>query len=1004
MGIVYRAQQLEPERIVALKMLLPQQLDSAEMRERFRLEVRAIAALEHPAILPVYQVGEHEGMPYFTMKLATGGTLVSRAGQFKGGFREIAELLITLAEAVHFAHERGVLHRDLKPGNILFDDAGRAYVSDFGLAKFTEFAENDTPAALTRSIHLLGTPQFFPPEVASGGVGQATTACDLYSLGAILYELLAGRAPFVGEGLTALLKAIVEQEPPRPSKFFPGVPHELEIICLKCLVKEPSQRYGSAKELAEDLRRWLEGRAILARPVSVAARVRQWMHRNPALATVSLLLLLALTAGGILQLRTNGNLRRAVANANGALQQSLVAQAGLKRASSGMGQRFGTLELIARALSLDNDTSATDLQVSLRTETAGALSLPDLRTVSRWPVQVSHFEASVSFSDDLSRFATALQEGGVAVYATADRHQLQAFPGPKDNPAISFKFSPDGDWVAATFQDGHAEIYSVDAAHQAGIVAGQPAVRTVVEFLRDNRGVIVASQTEGLFSVDLMSGVRHALMPSLANCTALAVDKLGEQVSVLAQKAIHVVRVTDGSNVWSKPLTGAGTWADWSPDGRRLVIAIGQPSSEELVFDAVTGQVLEVFHDHDVAVGRVVFHPDGRSIISTSWDGRLVWRELAKDGFRFLSQGGPRLLRFSLDGKKLAYEPSHGEAGIYEIVQPAIFKEWQAPTPDGEASVLCLSPDGHLAATSSGSGVHLWDTTSRAEISFIPESRRTWYVMALFHPDGKSLLYSGVGIGINQVELLRDDQTTPGQPPLRVGPSRKLRGSDDFIALEFAPDGRSLIVGENKQSVKNERRSPDIWLWPDADPSRARKLASDWQLIGYHMTKDGRWGLTSHFIEPDITVWDPATGQRVKGLGLSGPVFFELTPDGRWILASTREEYQLLEIGSWQLRARWQAQFGQQHYRCCAFSPDGSLVATAAPNGRVDLRTLPEANELIRLPSPKITQIKAMQFSADGNKLFVLTGTGGIQEWNLKLLHEQLAGLRLDWKIAQNSR
>jgi WD40 repeat protein len=318
--------------------------------------------------------------------------------------------------------------------------------------------------------------------------------------------------------------------------------------------------------------------------------------------------------------------------------------------------------------------------------------------------------------------------------------------------------------------------------------------------------------------------------------------------------------------------------------------------------------------------------------------------------------------------------------------------------------MMCISPDGGLAATSSATGIHLWDTEKRSEISFIPMPGRTWFVMVLFNPDGKSLLYSGVGIGITQIQLHRSEQGGPGAPPARLGKSEKLRGSDDFIALEFAPDGRSLIVGENKSSVKNETRSPDIWLWPDADPSRARKLAADWRLIGYHMTKDGRWGLTSHFIDPDITVWDPDTGQRVKGLGLSGPVFFELTPDGRWILASTRDEYQLVEIGSWRFGARWQAQFGQQHYRCCAFAPDSSLVATAEPNGRVDVRSLPEGTELIHLPSPKTTQIRAMQFSAKASRLFVLTGTGAIQEWNLSLLRQQLADLGLDWKIARDVR
>src|SRR5688572_10509338 len=208
MGIVYRALQEEPRREVALKMLLPHQISSPGMLDRFRLEARAIAALEHPAILPVHHVGEHNGLPFFTMKLAAGGSLAQCKGKFTGDWRRIAELVATLADAVQFAHERGVLHRDLKPGNVLFDEAARPYVSDFGLAKLA-----DAESALTRSIDLLGTPHYVAPEVAARSAKEATTASDIYSLGAILYELLAGHPPFQAEGVPALLKKIAEEEP-----------------------------------------------------------------------------------------------------------------------------------------------------------------------------------------------------------------------------------------------------------------------------------------------------------------------------------------------------------------------------------------------------------------------------------------------------------------------------------------------------------------------------------------------------------------------------------------------------------------------------------------------------------------------------------------------------------------------------------------------------------------------------------------------------------------------
>jgi serine/threonine-protein kinase len=183
-------------------------MGSSQMAERFRLEVRAMSDLEHPCILPVHQTGEHDGLPYFTMKLATGGTLAQRKAEYAGDWRRIAELLIQLADAVQFAHERGVLHRAIKPGNILFDEQQHPYVSDFGLAKLA----NDD-ADLTRSVDFLGTPNYVAPEIATRSVRQATISSDIYSLGAILYELLTGRPPFEAESVPALLKKIVEEEP-----------------------------------------------------------------------------------------------------------------------------------------------------------------------------------------------------------------------------------------------------------------------------------------------------------------------------------------------------------------------------------------------------------------------------------------------------------------------------------------------------------------------------------------------------------------------------------------------------------------------------------------------------------------------------------------------------------------------------------------------------------------------------------------------------------------------
>lgn len=299
MGIVYRARELHPDREVALKMLLPFQAASSGMRERFRHEVRAAASFDHPNILPVYRTGEHDGLPFFTMKLAKGGNLAERTHLYRGRYHAIASLISTVAGAVQSAHERGVLHRDLKPGNILFDETGHPFVADFGLAKLTHDDLDQTPD-LTRSAALLGTPRYMPPEVALRGVKESSTCGDIYSLGAILYELLTGQTPFRGTDTGALLLAITRDAIPWPRAIQAEIPRDLETICLKCIEREPHRRYTSAAALADDLRRFIRREPIHARPVGWLERGWMWCCRHPvhsALTGVASLLAVTLLVG-----------------------------------------------------------------------------------------------------------------------------------------------------------------------------------------------------------------------------------------------------------------------------------------------------------------------------------------------------------------------------------------------------------------------------------------------------------------------------------------------------------------------------------------------------------------------------------------------------------------------------------------------------------------------------------------------------------------------------------
>ena len=290
MGIVYRARQRTPSRIVALKMILPAQLNSPGAVDRFSTEAQAAAILDHEGILPIYAVGQHDGAPFYSMKFAEGGPLSVRLDRYRDKPNEAAALIAKLARAVAHAHQRGILHRDLKPGNVLFDLAGKPYISDFGLAKWLQ-RECD----LTQTLAILGTPYYMAPEQAQDS-RSVTAAADVYSLGAILYHLLSGHPPVAGDTPMEVLQRAAVEAPKRPSQSNSRIPRDLETICLKCLEKKPAARYHSAAALADDLDRFCTDRPILARPTGITSHCSRWIKRNPVIASLAACLIVLVVA------------------------------------------------------------------------------------------------------------------------------------------------------------------------------------------------------------------------------------------------------------------------------------------------------------------------------------------------------------------------------------------------------------------------------------------------------------------------------------------------------------------------------------------------------------------------------------------------------------------------------------------------------------------------------------------------------------------------------------
>jgi serine/threonine-protein kinase len=396
MGIVYKARQVSLNRLVALKMILAGSFASSRDIQRFRTEAEAAANLDHPHIVPIYEVGEHDGQQYYSMKFVEGTSL---AGHPRGEIRAEVAGLVDVACAVHHAHQRAVLHRDLKPSNVLVDSRGTRLVADFGLAK--RLAAGD--GSFTETGQVLGTPKYMAPEQAAGRK-DLTVAADVYSLGVILYERLTGQTPFTGDNALTLLRQARESEPPRPSSIRPGLDRDLETVVLKCLEKEPSRRYPSAEALADDLDRWLRGEPIHARPVGRLEKTWLWARRNPAVATAGTLAVAGLVAVAIL---SSIAAYQADARARAERQRLLIAQ---RAAQEEVKARERYERTLARSLARPlNSEPVESTRGGMGASRVAYLSEPELKAL--WELsEIEDQRFSLRFLDEATRDPSAARQ------------------------------------------------------------------------------------------------------------------------------------------------------------------------------------------------------------------------------------------------------------------------------------------------------------------------------------------------------------------------------------------------------------------------------------------------------------------------------------------------------------------------------------------------------------------------------------------------------------------
>jgi WD40 repeat protein len=936
MGVIFRARQVSLNREVALKMILAGQLASPAEIQRFRTEAEAAANLDHPHILPIYEVGSHDGQHYFSMKLIDGGNLADHLPELRRRPRLAVSLLARCARAVQFAHERGVLHRDLKPANILIDRAGLPYLSDFGLARKVE-----GDSRLTQSGAIVGSPNYMAPEQARAEK-QLTTAADVYALGAILYELLTGQPPFRGPTVLDTVMQVIEKEPAPPRQLNPRADADLSIIALKCLEKEPGRRSPSAAALADDLERWLAGEPIQARPVSTLERVRKWGRRNPALAA-SLAGVLALMIWGLILLAWLLHQTE---------QREHEAQAAAQAARAAAEREAGLRQLADRA--------RAEAEAAARQATEERRGAERLLYFHRIALAQQYWR-----SDGIEQTRKLLE-----VCAQEHRHwewrylerllqaELLKLPG-NGQFTRRLAVSSDGTRLAAFADTGDAGVRVWD-------------LRTNITLCE----VSLSSKQRSFSAGDLSRDGQTLVLGDRQGRIALWDANSGQFIKEL------------------KPLSGEVKYLRFSEDGAWLLIqGAGRPELRVVATDAprpLPAEATEVWQ----------FSPDGRWLLGRRRNPQLfvpnsaqqyqtmVWNAQTMDQGQVL--GFVSAWDFSSDGKRLVLAGS-------DLFKPPFLKvvevgTWTELMQTEIASVgdVGFSPDGKFITIAEWMNrpIHVHDAATGRRLRTL--RGHEGFVNGLqFHPDGRLFSCSWDNT-IRAWDVAQDQEVRVlSGNPLPV-----------ISAAAFQPQGHLLacVGGDNMFSglrLFGGARELQVVLW-DAQAGRAaRKLTRhregarrvSFSANGVYLISGGRDGLAA--------VWRVADGQQLGAMKHPGWIEgVALSPDGKWA-ASTHEPKEVTDArfnrGPWrevpgEVRL-WDAATGQQLHLLTghkttiyhvAFSPDGARLATLS-YGQLRLWNT-QTGALVKEVTQNTLASGQMAFQPDG-KMLVIASRGGLQWW-----------------------
>jgi eukaryotic-like serine/threonine-protein kinase len=1008
MGVVFKARQRSLNRTVALKLISAGQFATVEEHRRFRIEAEAAATLDHPNIVPIYEVGAFEGRAFFSMKLFSGGSLAKYllgagqgqqmqsnvsgrsesfderggtghavAGEFAAAYRqprptnilrpdataESAAIIAKVARAVHHAHERGILHRDLKPANILFDDAGEPHVTDFGLAKFTSA---DTTAGATLSGSVLGTPGYMAPEQALGEANAVTIAADIFSLGAVLYHLLTGKAPFAGNTAVQTMRNVIEREPQQPREISAAVDLDLETICLKCLEKEPSRRYASALALAEDLERWRRGEPIVARPITRRERVCKWAQRRPAVAALSgvAALLFITGVGGVAfeWRRAEHHARRAedaLQRSHEALWQANFERARALRTSGQIGQRVKALQAIRAAAALRQTPE-------LRDEAVAALALPDLEEEGNWH-RIPSNSLNVVVDSLLRRYAT-VDARGVSISRLIDGRRLCRIEM-KTAGYRGVALSPDGEGVAFLAKDD-LRIWQVPSTNLLLTISN---VHTFA-FGPDSRTLACVMPDKTL----QMHSFSNAL-PVTRRCRVTAIGPFafspsGDRVAFATQKELQIwttsppqlqYRTTDPDQAWYR--------ISWHPDGKGLVASthgyrmIGWQPDEKFVAD-YPQQPREGLH--------LWFHPSGELFASMGWDSVLrLWSPAARQPLLQAGIGSP--LGFSDDGERLA---------VFRGEEIGTFRVHLSPEcrmmglPGGRrlsGRSVAFSPSGVLAF-SSEDGVWLQDRRHIEPARRVRSSRAEH----LAFPDDENLFLVG-----SSGRLYRYPVLSGSEGHSELGPAEILWSNDHVGSFALHSGGKlAMALGYDAGMLDLETRALLFKCRASPEVSGMSFSASgEWFAAGYWNTSYSGGGQVHVF-----SARDGRELHRFEG-GNSATTF---SPDNAWLFHSTPQEHRQISTETWTITRTYPIAGLNMISGGMTFRADGAVAALQASERAARLIDPSTGQSLLTLTAPLPMGGVRFAWSRD-RRWLVQVALENSMMWDLQVLQKSLRELGL---------